>query len=119
MIRTMVQSDDVTTIDAMVDHVGDVEGRGHVTSLETQVRPVTHISSMPSIHAQLYHILHAQLYHVRRVYWIDHEVAKWLELQQHGGTVVPTSEVGLAGTVAFDLIFFNEVTKSDNNLKKY
>jgi hypothetical protein len=97
----MVQGDDVTTIDAMVDDVGDVEvGRvvDMSTSLETQVRPVTHISSMPSIHAQLYHILHAQLYHVRRVYWIDHEVAKWLELQQHGGTVVPTSEVGLAGT---------------------
>ena len=66
------------------------------------------------------------------------EVAKWLELQQHGVTVagahlarssrhdVPTSEVGLAGTqmsssiygtVVFDLTFFNEVTKSDNILK--
>ena len=70
--------------------------------------------------------------------FVNREVAKWLELQQHGGTVagahharssrhdVPTSEVGLAGTqlsssiygtVVFDLTFFNEVTKSDNILK--
>ena len=60
--------------------------------------------------------------------FVNREVAKWLELQQHGGTVegahlarssrdfVPTSEVGLAGTqmsssiygtVVFDLTFFN------------
>ncbi len=59
--------------------------------------------------------------------FVNREVAKWLELQQHGGTVVgaylarssrhdgPTSEVGLAGTqlsstiygtVVFDLTFF-------------
>jgi len=71
-------------------------------------------------------------------WFVNREVAKWLELQQHGGTVagahharssrhdVPTSEVGLAGTqlsssiygtVIFDLTFFNEVTKSDNLLK--
>ena len=70
--------------------------------------------------------------------FVNREVAKWLELQQHGDTVagahlarssrhdVPTSEVGLAGTqmsssiygtVVFDLTFFNEVTKSDNVLK--
>jgi hypothetical protein len=70
--------------------------------------------------------------------FVNREVAKWLELQQHGGTVagahlarssrhdVPTSEVGLAGTqlsssiygtVMFDLTLFNEVTKSDNILK--
>jgi hypothetical protein len=70
--------------------------------------------------------------------FVNREVAKWLEQQQHGGTVagahqvkssrhdVPTSEVGLAGTqlsssiygtVVFDLTFFNEVTKSDNILK--
>jgi hypothetical protein len=70
--------------------------------------------------------------------FVNREVAKWLEMQQHGGTVVgahlarssrhdvPTSEVGLAGTqlsssiygtVVFDLTFFNEVTKSDNVLK--
>ena len=69
---------------------------------------------------------------------VNREVAKWLELQQHGGTVaavhharssrhdVPTSEVGLAGTqlssslygtVVFDLTFFIEVTKSDKTLK--
>jgi hypothetical protein len=68
----------------------------------------------------------------------NREVAKWLEVQQHGDTVagvhqtrssrhdIPTSEVGLAGTqlsssiygtVVFDLTFFNEVTKSDNLLK--
>ena len=69
--------------------------------------------------------------------FVNREVAKWLELQQHGGTVagahqvkssrhdvtVPTSEVGLAGmqlsssiygTVVFDLTFFN---MSDNILK--
>ena len=71
--------------------------------------------------------------------FVNREVAKWLELQQHGATVagahharssrhdVPTSEVGLAGTqlsssiygtVVFDLTFFNEVTKSDNIFKK-
>ena len=71
-------------------------------------------------------------------WFVNREVAKWLELQQPGGTVagahntrssrhdVPTSEVGLAGTqlsssiygtVVFDLTFFNEVTKSDNLLK--
>ena len=70
--------------------------------------------------------------------FVNREVAKWLEQQQHGGIVagahhvkssrhdVPTSEVGLAGTqlsssiygtVVFDLTFFNEVTKSDNILK--
>jgi hypothetical protein len=70
--------------------------------------------------------------------FVNREVAKWLELQQHGGTVagahlarssrhdVPTSEVGLAGTqlsssiygtVIFDLTLFNEVIKSDNLLK--
>jgi hypothetical protein len=70
--------------------------------------------------------------------FVNREVAKWLEQQQHGGTVagvhhvkssrhdVPTSEVGLAGTqlsssiygtIVFDLTFFNEVTKSDNILK--
>ena len=70
--------------------------------------------------------------------FVNREVAKWLEQQQHGGTVVvahlarssrhdvPTSEVGLAGTqssssiygsVVFDLTFFNEITKSDNILK--
>jgi hypothetical protein len=70
--------------------------------------------------------------------FVNREVAKWLEVQQHGGTVagvhqtrssrhdIPTSEVGLAGTqlsssiygtVVFDLTFFNEVTKSDNLLK--
>jgi len=67
--------------------------------------------------------------------FVNREVAKWLELQQHEGSVagahlarssrrdVPTSEVGLAGTqlsnsiygtVIFDLTLFNEVTKSDN-----
>ena len=67
--------------------------------------------------------------------FVNREVAKWLELQQHGGTVagvhharssrhdVPTSELDLAvtqlssliyGSVAFDLTFFIEVTKSDN-----
>ena len=68
-------------------------------------------------------------------WFVNREVAKWLELQQHGGTVagahhtrssrhdVPTSEVGtqlsssIYGTVVFDLTFFNEVTKSDNLLK--
>jgi hypothetical protein len=70
--------------------------------------------------------------------FVNREVAKWLEQQQHGGTVagahpvqssrhdVPTSEVGLAGTqlsssiygtVVFDLTFFDEVMKSDNILK--
>ncbi len=70
--------------------------------------------------------------------FVNREVAKWLELQQHGGTLagvhlarssrhdVPTSEVGLAGTqlsssiygtVIFDLTLFNEVIKSDNLLK--
>ena len=70
--------------------------------------------------------------------FVKREVAKWLELQQHGGSVagahlaqssrhdVPTSEVGLAGTqlsnsiygtVVFNLTLFNEVTKSDNLLK--
>ena len=70
--------------------------------------------------------------------FVNREVAKWLELQQHGDTVagahharssrhnVPTSEVGLAGTqlsspiygtVVFELTFFNEATKSDNILK--
>jgi hypothetical protein len=70
--------------------------------------------------------------------FVNREVAKWLKLQQYGGTVagahlarssrhdVPTSEVSLAGTqlsssiygtVVFDLTFFNEVTKSDNVLK--
>jgi hypothetical protein len=69
--------------------------------------------------------------------FVNGEVAKWLELQQHGGTVagahlarssrhdVPTSEVGLAGTqlsssiygtAIFDLTLFNEVTNSDNIL---
>jgi len=72
--------------------------------------------------------------------FVNREVAKWLELQQHGGTVagahlvrssrhdVPTSEIGLAGTqmsssiygtTLFDLTLFNEVTKSDNILKKH
>ena len=70
--------------------------------------------------------------------FVNREIAKWLEQQQHGGTAVgsqparssrhdvPTSEVGLAGTqmsssiygtVVFDLNFFNEVTRSDNILK--
>jgi hypothetical protein len=70
--------------------------------------------------------------------FVNREVAKWLEQQQHGGTVagahlvkssrhdVSTSEVGLAGTqlsssiygtVVFGLTFFNEVMKSDNILK--
>ena len=70
--------------------------------------------------------------------FVNREVAKWLEQQQHGGTVVgahqarssrhdvPTSEVGLAdtqssssiyGSVVFDVTFFNEITKSDNILK--
>ena len=64
--------------------------------------------------------------------FVNREVAKWLELQQHGGTVAgahharPTTEVGLAGaqlhssiygTVVFDLTFFNEITKYDNILK--
>ena len=70
--------------------------------------------------------------------FVNREIAKWLEQQQHGGTVagsqpatssrhdVPTSEVGLAGSqmsssiygsVVIDLTFFNEVTRSDNILK--
>ena len=70
--------------------------------------------------------------------FVKRDVAKWLELQQHGGTIagahharsnkhdVPTSEVGLTDThlsssiydtVVFDLTFFNDVTKSDNILK--
>jgi hypothetical protein len=67
--------------------------------------------------------------------FVNREVAKWLELQQHGGTVagthlarssrhdVPTSGVGtqlsssIYGTVMLDLTLFNEVTKSDNILK--
>ena len=61
--------------------------------------------------------------------FVNREAAKWLELQQHRGTVagahharssrhdVSTSEVGLAGTqlsktiygtVVFDLTFFNK-----------
>ena len=62
--------------------------------------------------------------------FVNREVAKWLKLQQHGGTVagvhhtrssrhdVPTSEVVRNYVVViFDLTFFNEVTKSDNILK--
>ena len=72
--------------------------------------------------------------------FVNREVAKWLELHQHGGTVagahharysrhdVPTSNVGLAGTqssssiygtVVFDSTFFNEITKSDNILNSF
>ena len=93
---------------------------------------------MPSIHAQLYHVLHC-VDTGAYTSFVNREVAKWLEQQQHGGTVagahqvkssrhdVPTSEVGLAGTqlsssiygtVVFDLTLFNEVTKSDNILKR-
>ena len=79
---------------------------------------------MPSIHAQLYHVLHC-VDTGAYTSFVNREVAKWLELQQHRGTVagvhhakssrhyVPTSEVGLAGTqlsssiygtVVFDLV---------------
>jgi len=52
---------------------------------------------------------------------VNREVAKWLEQQQHGGTVagvhhakssrhdVPTSEVGLAGTQLSSSIWYSSV----------
>ncbi len=50
--------------------------------------------------------------------FVNREVAKWLEQQQHGGTVAGVACTQLSssiyGTVVFDLTFFNEVTKSDN-----
>jgi hypothetical protein len=65
--------------------------------------------------------------------FVNREVAKWLELQLHGGTIAGAHRAdpadtmfGLAGmqlsssiygTVVFDLTFFKDVMKSDNILK--
>ena len=60
--------------------------------------------------------------------FVNREEAKWLEQQQHGGTVVgahlarssrhdvPTSSSSIYGSVVFDLTFFYEITKSEANV---
>ncbi len=126
MILTRVQGDGATTIDAIerVDEE-DVEAERVVamsTSLETQVRPsITHLTcncggaDVNSTYRQcLVSMRNSTTYFtaltlfdtVAYTSFVNREVAKWLELQQHGSTVagahlarssrhdVPTSEVG-------------------------
>ena len=107
---------------------GGRDGRGHVYFDKDKGTPcltsiITHLrADINSIHAQLYHLLHC-VDTGAYTSFVNREVAKWLELRQHGGTVagahharssrhdVPTFEVDLAGvqlsssiygTVVFD-----------------
>ena len=55
--------------------------------------------------------------------FVDRQVAAWIESQHkqrvHGKRMLsstPTAPVALAGSVVFDLIFFSEVTRSNETL---
>ena len=50
---------------------------------------------MPSIHAQLHHLFHCFKLFDTGAYtsFVNREVAKWLEQQQHGGTVAGAHHV--------------------------